>query len=264
MKDRVLLIVALVTGVAAAGASFFFLQSASESTVVVQGDNAVEVLFTKRALSAGTQVRPEDLGPGPINPNTMPGLARGAVRASDLPGVSGQTITVDAPAGVPLLYAYLLATDSTIDAKPVGPRPGYRALAFDIEKRSLVGSTVAPGALVDVYVGYENRSPEAETGGMADPDGVGALRDPDDIMSQALTRAMGQHGVSPDEWQVEVVASAITVLMVTHDSREVAVTLEVTPEQARDLLAAEAGGANQLTLALCPQEVGGGGRQGDG
>jgi Flp pilus assembly protein CpaB len=133
---------------------------------------------------------------------------------------------------------------------------------------------LVPGDHVDIMVTYQiarEAEPAAPEIDMSDPQAV---------LGAAFARTFAQP-TDPSRWEVREVLANVRVIAIGGDLQrsrqqmlfglsaerpvEGVVTIEVTPEQALDLIRATAGGANPLTLLLRPPATQrGGAGAGDG
>lgn len=257
MKEQLFLILAIISGIAAAATSFFYIESAEPSSQQVQGTNRVQVLFTLKDLEPGMKINAQrDLRVDTIDPVTQPGLGRGAIRAGDRSFANGQRVSVQVPAGAPLLYAYLLDSDAAAD-EVLELRAGFSALSVEVTPESLAGGFIKVGSEVDVYATFRKSTGDGGAGieaFWASPDGELEAFSPDQIMAQALQDALSSpRRAGAEAYEATVVAEAIRVMAIGGSTRSTSVTLEVTREQAQTLLASTAGG-DQLSLAVTPVE----------
>ena len=256
-NNRLMLIVALVAGVMATVLAFTYIRTARAALEDEEPEQTVEVLFVVTDLAANHVIDSEgDLRVGRVGVETAPGLARGAVKASERNAVHGLRINAPLPAGVPLLYSNL----TTI--QDIELAPGSRAMAITVDSANMMGGILVPGDRVDIIVSYR-REKEMEVPDF-DP------QNPQASMGAMMGQVLGQSSTVPSDWEAEEVLSDIRVIAVGQlltASRQAqmfgmsglggggsTVTLEVTSQQARELIKATAGGSNPLTLLLRPTD----------
>lgn len=270
--NRLLLLVAVACGVAATVLSFVYLSSASGSEAADQGEPQVEILFVANDLPANHALVPEtDLQTRLVGSESSPGLVQAAVKADEMESVRGKYLREPVPAGMPLLYAHLASVDDLELA------PGMRAIGISVDEQATLGGLLVPGDRVDVLVSYRIEDP-TETEAMPSVNAA----DPMSLIGAMMGRFV-KESMAPDRWQVDEVLSDVRVLAINDrltlsrqqhlfgmetglEGREGlggsnVVTLEVTPEQAKKLVKAQAGGGNRITFVLRPPP-GPGGRAG--
>ncbi|MFG0316636.1 MAG: Flp pilus assembly protein CpaB [Planctomycetota bacterium JB042] len=275
-SNRLMLIVAVVAGVVATVLAFLYIGSKTRAIEADTGEPTVDILFALNDLSANHSLIPEeDLHARPVGEMSSPGLVAAAVKADELESVRGKFINMPIAAGGPLLYSHLASIDD------IELEPGMRAIGVNVDEQATLGGILIPGDRVDILVSYKLVDP-VETEAMP-------AADPNDPMS-LVGAMMGQfvkESMAPDKWQVDTILEDIRVLAINDrlnlsrqqhlfgmdtgmEGREglggsSVVTLEVTPEQARALLRAQAGGGNPLRFLLRPAvgpedgAIGGGG-----
>lgn len=256
--NRVMLLIAVVAGLMAMILAFTYISSATNSLEQQQAEPTESVLFVTNDLPANHVLDPDvDLRTGRVGVQTSPGLARAAMKADEFEAVRGQRITSPIPAGMPLLYSHL-ATMQDLELTQ-----GMRAMSIDVDDAGLLGGILVPSDHVDILVSY----PVAEESSQPAPMDT---NDPQAALGAVFAQVMSQ-SVNPAEWQAEMVLSDVRVLAIGAQlglSRQQQmfggetglggfansniVTLEVTIEQALDLVKASAGGANRISILLRP------------
>lgn len=261
--NRLMLIVAVVAGVVATVLAFLYIGSKTRAIEANSGEPTVELLFALNDLSANHALIPEeDLHARPVGEHSAPGLVASAVKADELESVRSKFINAPIPAGGPLLYSHL----ASIDDIELGP--GMRAMGVNVDEQATLGGILIPGDRIDILVSYK----------LKDPTEAAIMPSPDASDPMALVGAMmGQfvkESIAPEKWQVETVLEDVRVLAINDrlnlsrqqhlfgmdtgmEGREglggkSVVTLELMPDQARNLLRAQAGGGNPLTFLLRP------------
>lgn len=257
--NRVMLLIAVVAGLMAMILAFAYINSATNSLEQQQAEPTESVLFVTNDLPANHVLDPDvDLRTGRIGVQTSPGLARAALKADEFEAVRGQRITSPIPAGMPLLYSHL-ATIQDLELTR-----GMRAMSIDVDDAGLLGGILVPGDHVDILVSY----PVAEEPGQ--PPAPMDTSDPQAALGAVFAQVMSQ-SVDPAQWQAEMVLSDVRVLAIGAQlglsrqqqmfGRETGlggfansniVTLEVTIEQALNLVRASSGGANRISILLRP------------
>ena len=271
MKDQLMLLVAVVAGLVATALAFFYIDSATATVEEVAPPNLVEVLMTVSDLPANHQIEAAaDLRGEFIDADLSPGLAMGAIKASDMSAVEGRPISSPIAAGVPLLYAHL----TPIQDMELGA--GMRAMAISVSGENMMGGLLVPGDRVDIWVTYmkpkeANPAPAPAPGQGIDPqiDGIEAMMATmaNSVLSQVGTFAGSQ---SPDDWVTEEVLGNVRIIAVGNSltgSRQAmaygmsgggrggasTITIEVAPHQAKELIGSRGNGVNSLTLLLRPK-----------
>ena len=267
MKDRLMLLVAVVAGLVATALAFVYLEAATADAEDTAEVRTMEVLFTMDDLPANAVINADrDLRVETINIDSTPGIARGAVKASDRSAVDGRPIGSPIPAGVPLLYSHLT------QIKDVDLGPGMRAMAITVDRENLMGGILVPGDHVDLVVSYQMEEPTPDLADTGDLDPEAAIGN---MMNQVMSQ-LGQAGGSsiPSKWISEVVLSNVRVIAVgtaLTGSRQAqmygmasggsrggsTVTLELSADQALELIRVQANGKNPLTLLLRPEDTSG-------
>ena len=264
-----MLLVSVVAGLVATVLAFLYIDSATSEVTEIEPPRTVEVLYTVTDLSTDEPIDAAvDLRVESVNVDDSPGLARNAVKSSERDAVDGRPISLPVPAGSPLMYSYLTPV------KDVELSPGMRALAISVSAENLMGGLLVPGDRVDILVSYEliieleEEEPAAES---AEPDYV---NDPNAAISNMMTQMMGSlgggAGLRATEWYTEEVLSDVRVIAVgsslsgsrqaqmfglSSSSRDSTITVELSTEDAKELIRAQANGRNPLTLLLRPEDT---------
>lgn len=260
-----MLIVAVVAGLVATALAFVYIDSATAAVEEVKPTATMQVLFTKDDLPANSVIdSAQHLRVETINVDATPGIARSAVKASELGAVNGRPISSPIPAGVPLLYSHLT------QVQDVDLGPGLRAMAITVSRENLMGGILVPGDRVDLIVSYQK---EKEEKPVASPE-AGAT--PEAAIGSLMSQVMGQLGQGgssvPSMWISEEVLSNVRVIAVgtaLSGSRQAqmfgmagggssggsTITLELSSAQALELIRVQANGKNPLTLLLRPEDT---------
>lgn len=265
MKDRLMLLIAVIAGLAATALAFVYIDSATVTADEAPPAKTLEVLFTINDLAANAVIDADtDLKVETINVDATPGIARGAVKASERSVVNGRPVSAPIPAGTPLLYSYLT------QVQDVDLGVGMRAMSITVDRENLMGGLLVPGDYVDIIVSYR-KAEEKEA-----PADNAASDSTEDILANAMSEMLGGLGSTstvPSEWVSEEVLGNVRVIavgralsgsrqaqmygMASGGSGGSTITLEVTSAQALDLIRAQANGSNPLTLLLRPQDTSG-------
>jgi pilus assembly protein CpaB len=214
----------------------------------------VQVLVAKRDLAVGDRIDAPDVGwqPWPADatnpayiidgaPTVAPGqnlsgaATRIAAAAKDavagpspaLTSVVGTLVRTSILAGEPILKSKLVRAGSagvmavTLDA-------GMRAMAVPLTAESAVGGFILPGDHVDIVMSRQLDPSAGATVGGASKQVVARV-----VLNNVRVLAIDQNNAGPEKGAAQVGATA---------------TVEVSPEQAEQLVVAK--GAGQLTLVL--------------
>jgi len=258
--NRLMLIIAVAAGVMAMVLAFTYISSATSSLEKQQAEPMESVLFVVSDLPPNHVLDPDvDLRVDKVGAHTSPGLARAAVKADELEAVRGQRISGPIPAGMPLMYSHL-ATIQDIELTP-----GMRAMSIAVDEAGMLGGILVPGDHVDIVVSYPRE--EEGPGQSAPPIDT---TDPQAALGAVFAQVMSQ-SMNPTAWEAQLVLSNIRVIAIGEHLRisrqqqlygpesglggfagSNIVTLEVTSQQALDLIKASAGSANPITLLLRP------------
>jgi pilus assembly protein CpaB len=267
MKDRLMLLVAVVAGLVATALAFVYLDGAASDADDIAQVRTMEVLFTVEDLPANAVIDADrDLRVETINIDATPGIARGAVKASDRSAVDRRPISSPVPAGIPLLYSHLT------QIKDVDLGPGMRAMAITVDRENLMGGILVPGDHVDLVVSYQKEEPPPTS---STAEGAGPEAAIGNMMNQVMSQ-LGQAGGSsiPSKWVSEIVLANVRVIAVgtaLSGSRQAqmygmaggsssggsTITLELSADQALELIRVQANGQNPLTLLLRPEDTSG-------
>lgn len=261
-SNRLILIIAVVAGIIAMAASFGYLQSASGSLSKETSEPAITVLVAANDLSADHVLDPaDDVKPEKIPSRTFAFLARAAVKLDERGALRGRRINMPIPAGSPLLYSHLVGLSDLELA------PGSRAVTINVDKTGVIGGILVPGDRIDLVLSWKipkenerNRdSPFEESAGA---ESLGS------VIGQAIRQSTAE-----GETGARIILSNVRVLAVgsrlnrarqqfmfesskSRDDIASTVTLEVTPEEALELIRATGGGRSKLHTLLRPQAGG--------
>jgi len=262
-----MLLVAVVAALAATVLAFLYIDGATRQVEEIAPPQTMDVLFAVEDLPANSAIDAQaDLRVGKINIDNTPDFARAAIPATERMAVHGRTISSPLPAGVPLFHAHLT------EIKDVNIQPGMRAMAITVNKESLMGGILVPGDHVDILVSYqlEKEKPQNAGGSSNSNDPTAALGD---VMEAMMSQLNSTSGSVPSEWVTEDVLLDVRIIAVGSaltgsrqaqvfgisgsSSKGSTVTLELTPQQARELVRVQANGRNPLTLLLRPDDTSG-------
>lgn len=227
--------------------------SQARPTAAAEPHPTVQVLVAKRDLAVGDRIDTPDVGwqawpadatnPAYIvdgGPKNEPGqnLTGAATRLADaaskavagpsqaLTAVVGTLVRMPILSGEPILKSKLVRAGSA-GVMAVTLDPGARAMAVPLSAESAVGGFILPGDHVDIVL---SRALDASVGGLpgASKQVVASV-----LLNNVRVLAIDQNNSGPEKGAAEVGATA---------------TVEVSPEQAQQLVVAKAVG--QLTLVL--------------
>lgn len=265
MKDRLLLLIAVVAGLVATVLAFVYIDASATDPAEAAPTRTIDVLFAVEDLPANAVIDADrDLRVETISVDETPGLARSVVKAADKNAVDGRPISSPLPAGMPLLFSHLT------EIRDVDLDPRKRAMAISVSRENLMGGLLVPGDRVDIVVSYQLPEERSE----ADMGSAGAgTADPASMVNSMMSGIMGQMGSLggssvPSRWTSETVLANVRVIAVgtsLSGSRQAqmfglaggsgggsTITLELTTEEALLLIKMQANGANPLTLLLRP------------
>ena len=269
-SNRLMLIIAIVAGVVATLMAFTYISSATKSLEGSEGEETVSIIFALNNLDANRVIEPDtDLSTNNVGTLSSPGLVHAAVKADEMESLRGRRINAPIPAGMPILYAHLAGVQD------IELAANSRAMGITVTDEGIMGGILVPGDRVDILVGFVGPDPE---GGAAEREPQFDASNPNAMMS-AIFSQVAQRAVSPANWEVESVLENVRIIAIGDRlgksrqqhvySRESGledfaagvspiniVTLEVTTEQAKQLIKAQAGGSNPLYLLLRPGSPG--------
>jgi Flp pilus assembly protein CpaB len=252
-SNRLMLIIAVAAGITATVLAFSYLRSATGGQ---EAEPTTSILFAVDDLPANHVIDPDsDLRADSVGTMSSSGLVYAAVKADEREATRGRRTNRPVPAGSPLLYSELTAIED------IHISPGSRAMGISVSAESMLGGMLVPGDHVDILVTFPSPAEAQPTPPEVD------LSNPQVALGAAFAEAFAQP-TDPSRWEVREVLANVRVIAIGAElqrSRQQmlfglgaggpisgVVTIEVTPEQALDLVRATAGGANQLTLLLRP------------
>jgi Flp pilus assembly protein CpaB len=255
--NKLMVVIAVVAGLMATVLAFTYINSATSA--IEEPEKQVAVLFVVNDLRANHIIDPAvDLRPEMVGIVTSAGLARSAVKAEERESLMGVMISSPLPAGVPLLYSHLT------EIQDLDLKPGMRAMSINVRSDNLMGGILVPGDHVDIIVSYPVAPEPAD---LPEFD----MENPEAALGALMGQVTALSG-APGEWEAEEVLSNVPVLAIAGQltfSRQAhmfgaggpgggagssTVTLELTPDQAKNLIRTTAGGSNPITLLLRPKE----------
>lgn len=260
-SNRVMVIIAVVSGLVAMAAAFGYLSNASGALAKEPAEAAIAIVVAKADLPADHLIDPAvDVEEQRVPSKTFGFLARAAVKSTEKAALRGRRLNTPIAAGSPIMYSHLVGvTDLEIV-------PGSRAFTIEIDETGIIGGILVPGDRVDIVVSW--RLPEAKSSSTAP---VGREQTLSEAVGQAVAGAMETR-----DWAARAALSNVKVLAVGDKlirSREQftfgdpnaktarrtsagTITLEVTTEEALELIRAMGGGSNRLYVLLRGKQSG--------
>lgn len=254
-SNRVMVIIAVVAGVVAMAAAFGYLRTASGSLAKEPAEAAISIVIAKTDLPADHLIDPAvDLDIQRVPSKTFSFLARAGVKGDEKNALRGRRLNTPIAAGSPIMYSHLVGvTDLEIV-------PGSRAFTIEIDETGIIGGILVPGDRVDIVVSWKLPEAKRATGGP-----LGRDQSVSEAVGQAVAGAMETR-----DWAARAALSNVKVLAVGDKlirSREQftfgdpnaktarktsagTITLEVTTEEALELIRSMGGGANRLYVLL--------------
>ena len=259
-SNRFMAIIAAVAGLVATGLAFAYIKS---STVGNEAEPMVPVLFVTMDLPANHVINPDtDLKSEPVGVISAPGLAQSAIKTDELEALRGRRISAPLPAGVPLMYSHLAAIQD------IHLAPGKRAMTISVGREGTLGGILVPGDHVDIIVSYEVEAERRDASGPGANVADVNFGSPEATLSAILSQ-ITQRSSNPGRWEAREILQDVRVIAVGNrlnmsrqqlvfgksaglPSTASAVTIEVSSQEAMELIKATAGGANPVTLLLRP------------
>jgi Flp pilus assembly protein CpaB len=253
-----MLLVAIIAGFAATAMAFVYLNKVSAGVQQQEQEPKVEVLVTARDLPANHAIDPEkDLTKQEVPAQTFEKFARLVIKADEKAATTSRQTTQPLPAGTPLMYSHLV---NVVDLQFAS---GSRAMTIPVTETGGLGGMLVPNDRVDVIVAKPVAAEESAPARAAPPPAGGAVSP--EYMSQLIGQAMLKaRGTST--YKAEVVLSNIRIIAVggaLQRSRQEMlfsesgattansnVTIEVTMDEALQLVQATGGGNLPVTLLL--------------
>lgn len=257
-SNRVMVIIAIAAGVVAMAAAFGYLRNASGSLAREPAEAMMTIVVAKNDLPADHLIDTSaDLDVQRIPSKTFAFFARAAVKADERAALRGRRINTPIAAGSPILYSNLVGvTDLEI-------APGSRAFTIDIDETGVIGGILVPGDRVDLIVSW--KLPAASK-----PSSSSRERSISEAVGEAVAGSMETRdwAARPALQNVKVLAVGSTLIRAREQftfgdpsgrssRRQSAgtITLEVTTEEALELIRSLGGGTNQLYVLLRPKQA---------
>ena len=260
-SSRLMLLIAVTAGILATILAFTYINSATGKQ---EPEPTASVLFVSDDLPANHMLDPDsDVQSDKIGTLSSPGLIRAAVKADEREAIRGRRINGPLAAGSPLLYSHLTVIED------IKLAPGTRAMSISVGAESMLGGMLVPGDHVDIIVSHR-----AEPQALGDDAPDFDVSDPQAAIGAAFAQAFSQ-STHPDRWEAREVLADVRVIAIgdqLNRSRQQllyglgggedsgVVTIEVTTDQALELIRSMGGGRNPLTLLLRPPQATKGGQ----
>jgi pilus assembly protein CpaB len=230
MKNKIILILAVIVGLAAAGGIYTFLDGLKK-TYVVNGD-FVKVVTARQRIPARTQVTQQM-----IELKEIPARYINERAAVDINEVTGKIVKSDILPGEQVLRDKLAKDKEDSDGLSFVVQPGKRAVTISVNQVSGVAGLIKPGDRVDVFGTFDLQ------GQNQDKSSVNSLLIQNvDVLS--IDQSATQTASSQD-------AKKSTAATGDHT-----ITLQVTPEQAEPLILCSEKGTIRLGLrAATDQDI---------
>jgi Flp pilus assembly protein CpaB len=261
-NNRLLLIIAVLAGVFATGLAFTYINQATSNTGPVT-EAGEQILVVVNDLPANHQLDPDrDLRVESVPARTFAGFAKLLFKVDQRESLRGERLGTPVAAGSPLLYSHMKMIQDTNLA------PGSRALGIRVKGENLMGGLLVPGDRVDIIATY--KIPRAAAAPSSSGNAAFNPNDPSSALGTIFSQ-LTDTSAYPDEFQSQEVLSNVRIVGVGASlgaSRQQfmfdqsgsggggggdrIITLEVTPEQAVELIRADAASKNNLTLLLRP------------
>lgn len=257
-NNKFLLLIAIVAGVFATALAFTYIQNTT-SNIQSEKEPLERVLKVKLDLPAGHVIDPDkDLSDEFVPARTFASFVKGLVKADEKESMRGTVLGRPVPAGAFLTYA------DAATIPDMNLAPGTRAIGIKVKPQNLMGGLLVPGDRVDIVATY--RIPSQTNKGNAPAIDTS---NPQAAIG-AIFSKMADQTAYPDEFKSMEILSNVRVIgiggsmgssrqqfMFTGDSTsgggDKVITLEVTSEQAVELIQAAAASKDTLTLLLRPE-----------
>lgn len=206
MKNKLILILALVVGLAAAGGIYFYLDN-MQKTYREEGE-FVKVVTAKQRISAKTMITAQM-----VDTKEIPSKYINTDAAVDPKEVIGKTVKSEILPGEQVLRGKLAGAKGTSEGLSYMIEPGKRAVTIAVNEVSGVANQVLPGDRVDIMGTFDNQGvlttlvlqniPVLSVDQTTDTSGQGENK----TSARTLTLS-----VSPDQMQPLVLCSEMTTI----------------------------------------------------
>lgn len=150
MKNKLILILALVVGLAAAGGIYFYLDN-MQKTYREEGD-FVKVVTTKQRIPAKTMITAQM-----IETKEIPSKYINTDAAVDPKEVIGKTVKSEILPGEQVLRGKLAGAKGSSEGLSYMIEPGKRAVTIAVNEISGVAGQILPGDRVDIMGTFDNQ-----------------------------------------------------------------------------------------------------------
>lgn len=150
MKNKLILILALVVGLAAAGGVYFYLDS-MKNTYRAEGE-FVKVVMSRQRIPAKTMVTEQM-----VETKELPSKYINTDAAVDLKEVVGKTVKSEILTGEQVLRGKIAGAKGSSEGLSFMIQPGKRAVTIAINEVSGVANQIMPGDRVDVMGTFDNQ-----------------------------------------------------------------------------------------------------------
>lgn len=220
MKNKIILILAVVVGLVAAGGIYTFLDGLKK-TYEVNGD-FVKVVTAKQRIPARTQVTSQM-----VELKDIPAKYVNERAAVDINEVNGKVVKSDILPGEQVLRDKLAKDKEDSDGLSFVVQPGKRAVTIAVNQVSGVAGLIKPGDRVDVFGTFDLQGQEKAS--------VNSL-----IIQNVDVLTVDQSTIQT--------SSSQDAKKSTTAAGEHTITLQVTPEQAEQLILCSEKGTIRLGL----------------
>lgn len=150
MKNKLILILALIVGLAAAGGIYFFLDN-MQNTYREEGD-FVKVVISKQRIPAKTMITAQM-----IETKEIPSKYINTDAAVDSKEVLGKTVKSEILPGEQFLRGKLAGAKGSTEGLSYMIEPGKRAVTIAVNEISGVAGQILPGDRVDIMGTFDNQ-----------------------------------------------------------------------------------------------------------
>lgn len=220
MKNKIILILAVVVGLVAAGGIYTFLDGLKK-TYEVNGD-FIKVVTARQRIPARTQVTSQM-----VELKEIPAKYVNERAAVDINEVNGKIVKSDILPGEQVLRDKLAKDKEDSDGLSFVVQPGKRAVTIAVNQVSGVAGMIKPGDRVDVFGTFDLQGQEKAS--------VNSL-----LIQNVDVLSVDQSTIQTSSSQDSKKSTATT--------GEHTITLQVTPEQAEPLILCSEKGTIRLGL----------------
>jgi len=222
VKNKIILILAVIVGLAAAGGIYTFLDGLKR-TYVANGD-FVKVVTARQRIPARTQVTPQM-----IELKEIPSRYINERAAVDINEVTGKIVKSDILPGEQVLRDKLAKDKEDSDGLSFVLQPGKRAVTVAVNQVSGIAGLIKPGDRVDVFGTFDLQGQNQEKAS------INSL-----LIQNVDVLSIDQSAIQSTDSQ--------NAKKTTVSASEHTITLQVTPEQAQPLILCSEKGTIRLGL----------------